>query len=207
MAQCFPSTSHGKSSTVTQKAIVVFVIITTKMIVACQMAPLYHLAKKWLHIGMFITTTTTTKTTTTKPFCHQDIGPYQCHALLLQYAKSSNAIGCARLEAYAKKCAMAGVCVDWRDATNGMCDFKCKMPQIYLACGPQVEPTCDGRFNLNNNAIKDNALSNFKSMQREGCYCPSGTTLLRHKSNVCVPSCAGYKDVTTFGYEKLGAAA
>jgi len=54
------------------------------------MAPLYHLAKKWLHIGMFITTTTT-KTTTTKPFCHQDIGPYQCHALLLQYAKSSNA--------------------------------------------------------------------------------------------------------------------
>ncbi|KAG1952481.1 mucin-5AC [Pimephales promelas] len=140
--------------------------------------------------------------------CHKFV-PYEPYvsACNIDVCNMNNeTVGCARLEAYAKKCAMAGVCVDWRDATNGMCDFKCKMPQIYLACGPQVEPTCDGRFNLNNNAIKDNALSNFKSMQREGCYCPSGTTLLRHKSNVCVPSC-GYKDVTTFGYEKLGAAA
>jgi len=34
---------------------------------------------------------------------------------------NNETVGCARLEAYAKKCAMAGVCVDWRDATNGMC--------------------------------------------------------------------------------------
>lgn len=34
---------------------------------------------------------------------------------------NNETVGCARLQAYAKKCAMVGVCVDWRDATNGMC--------------------------------------------------------------------------------------
>lgn len=119
---------------------------------------------------------------------------------------NNETVGCARLQAYAKKCAMVGVCVDWRDATNGMCDFKCKMPQIYVACGPQVEPTCDGRFNIKY-LHDNNTFSNLKSMQWEGCYCPSGTTLLRHNSNICVPSC-GYKDVTTsFSNQKLGALA
>ncbi len=31
------------------------------------------------------------------------------------------AVGCASLQAYARECAMAGVCVDWRPLTNGVC--------------------------------------------------------------------------------------
>lgn len=34
---------------------------------------------------------------------------------------NNKTVGCATLQAYAKKCAMVGVCVDWRDATNGVC--------------------------------------------------------------------------------------
>lgn len=30
-------------------------------------------------------------------------------------------MGCASLQAYADECAMAGVCVDWRNATDGVC--------------------------------------------------------------------------------------
>lgn len=46
----------------------------------------------------------------------------------------------------------------------------------------------DFRFNLKYLHGSDE-FSNLKSTLREGCYCPSGTTLLRHNSNICVPSC------------------
>ncbi|XP_058637797.1 mucin-5AC-like isoform X2 [Onychostoma macrolepis] len=120
---------------------------------------------------------------------------------------NNKAVGCARLQAYARECAMAGVCVDWRGLTNGVCDFKCDKPQTYKACGPQVESTCDGRFNLNY-LHGNNAFRNQESMLWEGCYCPSGTTRVRPNSNVCVASCkqAALKD-EILGSQKRGAVA
>uniref|UniRef100_A0A8C7TYM1 Mucin-5AC n=1 Tax=Oncorhynchus mykiss TaxID=8022 RepID=A0A8C7TYM1_ONCMY len=50
-------------------------------------------------------------------------------------------IGCTSLQTYADACAQAGVCIEWRNYTNGQCDFTCEKPKVYKACGPQVEPT------------------------------------------------------------------
>uniref|UniRef100_A0A3Q1C736 Uncharacterized protein n=1 Tax=Amphiprion ocellaris TaxID=80972 RepID=A0A3Q1C736_AMPOC len=52
---------------------------------------------------------------------------------------------CSSLESYATECSNAGVCVDWRNATNGLCEHKCPSNKVYMACGPSVEPTCSSR--------------------------------------------------------------
>ncbi|XP_073669522.1 intestinal mucin-like protein [Paramisgurnus dabryanus] len=106
----------------------------------------------------------------------------------LDVCHMSETIGCSSLQAYADECAMAGICVDWRSATDGACDLKCKEPQVYKACGPQVEPTCDERFNLKY-IHQNDAFRALESMIWEGCHCPNGTTLLSPNSNICVPTC------------------
>ncbi|XP_052002646.1 mucin-5AC [Xyrauchen texanus] len=122
--------------------------------------------------------------------CHQ-FAPYEpyiaaCNSDVCHMKCES--IGCGSLQAYAEQCAMAGVCVEWRNATNGVCDFECNKPLEYKACGPQVEPTCDARFNLKY-GHEHKAFSHLESTGWEGCYCPSGTTLLRPNSKICIPSC------------------
>ncbi|XP_076144091.1 mucin-5AC-like [Alosa pseudoharengus] len=57
-------------------------------------------------------------------------------------------IGCASLQSYAQQCALNGICIDWRGATAGVCDFECNAPLVYKPCGPQVPPTCDKRAYL-----------------------------------------------------------
>lgn len=103
-------------------------------------------------------------------------------------ADTSN-IGCVSLQVYASSCAQAGVCIDWRYATHGLCEYKCSSPKVYEACGPLVEPTCDSWYNhkfiYNANEFTGMTLNE----KYEGCYCPNGTTLLSSFSNECVPSC------------------
>ncbi|XP_048119449.1 intestinal mucin-like protein [Alosa alosa] len=93
--------------------------------------------------------------------------------------------GCASLQGYASACAQAGVCVDWRDSTNGECAYKCPATKVYTACGPSVEPTCNSNYNIK---YMDLISSNSTDM-KEGCSCPVGTTLFSTYSDVCVTSC------------------
>lgn len=37
-----------------------------------------------------------------------------------------NHIGCSSLQTYADACAEAGVCIDWRSATKGLCGMQLK---------------------------------------------------------------------------------
>ncbi|XP_070985515.1 mucin-5B-like [Oncorhynchus clarkii lewisi] len=97
-------------------------------------------------------------------------------------------IGCTSLQTYADACAQAGVCIEWRNYTNGQCDFTCEKPKVYKACGPQVEPTCNAWYNFKFIQTQ-NEFSVMGDIQLEGCYCPPGTTLMSSSSNYCIPSC------------------
>ncbi|XP_030270539.1 mucin-5AC-like [Sparus aurata] len=99
-----------------------------------------------------------------------------------------NHIGCSSLQTYADACAEAGVCIDWRSATKGLCEYKCPSPKVYQACGPLVEPTCESWYN-SKFIYAVNEFSAMLNLTLEGCYCPNGTTLLSSSSNECMPTC------------------
>ncbi|KAG7239607.1 hypothetical protein INR49_028759, partial [Caranx melampygus] len=102
----------------------------------------------------------------------------------LDNCKSGNN-SCSSLEAYATECANAGICVDWRNATDGQCEHKCPSNKVYMACGPNVEPTCNNRYNEKFQA--DSSTST--NYTKEGCFCPEGTTLYNTVYDTCVTTC------------------
>ncbi|XP_058858766.1 intestinal mucin-like protein [Acipenser ruthenus] len=97
-----------------------------------------------------------------------------------------NRIGCSSLEVYASMCKTAGVCVDWRNSTDGKCDYSCPPTKEYRACGPNVQPTC----NSNDDEKHIDQNKPIRSWFTEGCFCPNGTTLFNSFTDVCVSSCA-----------------
>ncbi|XP_008304793.1 intestinal mucin-like protein [Stegastes partitus] len=114
--------------------------------------------------------------------CNSVISPAPfMKACLADNCKSSNAT-CSSLEAYATECSNAGVCVDWRNATNGLCELKCPSNKVYMACGPSIEPTCSNRYNKQFQTYS-------KPSTKEGCFCPNGTTLFNTVHDTCVTSC------------------
>ncbi|XP_053369370.1 intestinal mucin-like protein [Clarias gariepinus] len=117
-----------------------------------------------------------------------DIIPYEYFEEACNYDvchMNNQYIGCASLQMYAEMCALAGVCIDWRPATNGVCDYKCDQPKVYKACGPQIPLTCDLGFNTKFISTPS-PFSALEGMFWEGCYCPDGTMELIPGLNVCV---------------------
>uniref|UniRef100_A0A8C8DHV5 Uncharacterized protein n=1 Tax=Oryzias sinensis TaxID=183150 RepID=A0A8C8DHV5_9TELE len=112
--------------------------------------------------------------------CHALVPPRQFAAACQHDVCSGGNGSCSSLEAYAAECAMAGVCIDWRSATGGLCEHKCSSGKVYQACGPSVEPTCSDRF-------QDSGAS--RSYSGEGCFCPPGSTLFNRVYDTCVTSC------------------
>uniref|UniRef100_A0A667WTS4 VWFD domain-containing protein n=1 Tax=Myripristis murdjan TaxID=586833 RepID=A0A667WTS4_9TELE len=109
-------------------------------------------------------------------------------------------IGCTSIQTYAEACAEAGVCVAWRNATDGLCDYKCRSPKVYKACGPMVEPTCDFRYNQKF-IYTSNEFSALSDVKLEGCYCPPPLILLSATSDECVRGC-GKKQRRIYGCEE-----
>ncbi|XP_051800840.1 intestinal mucin-like protein, partial [Acanthochromis polyacanthus] len=114
--------------------------------------------------------------------CNAVISPASFVKACLSDACNSGNNTCSSLESYATECSNAGVCVDWRNATNGLCEHKCPGNKVYMACGPSVEPTCSSRYNQ-----KFQAYSNTST--QEGCFCPNGTILFNTVYDTCVTSC------------------
>lgn len=85
---------------------------------------------------------------------------------------------CASLQAYAALCAQEGICVSWREHTQGVCDVTCPSHKEYKACGPAEEPSCQS----SSEAPTDN-----RTM--EGCFCPDGTINFAPGVDVCVQTC------------------
>ncbi|XP_033996852.1 intestinal mucin-like protein [Trematomus bernacchii] len=102
-----------------------------------------------------------------------------------------NNVGCISLQTYAEVCALAGICINWRNSTKGLCVYTCPSPKVYQHCGPSVEPTCDCWYNQK---FIDtvNEFSEMTSVEMEGCFCPKGTNLLSSASDECVPTCGQF---------------
>ncbi|XP_040320141.1 mucin-2 [Herpailurus yagouaroundi] len=85
---------------------------------------------------------------------------------------------CASLQTYATLCAQKGVCIDWRNHTNGACLLTCPPHREYRACGPPEEPSCkSGSFEKNDSILV------------EGCFCPEGTMNYAPGFDACVDMC------------------
>nr|XP_057931090.1 mucin-2-like [Doryrhamphus excisus] len=126
--------------------------------------------------------------------CHKVISPESfykaCKFDVCQMPNST--VGCSSLEAYAMMCAEASVCVDWRGAAKGKCEYKCPANKVYKPCGPIVVPTCNARYNDKYSQQCQGENNNQKSDCKifvEGCFCPPGTTLFSSSSDLCVSSC------------------
>eukprot|EP00066_Takifugu_rubripes_P016639 XP_011605905.1 PREDICTED: intestinal mucin-like protein [Takifugu rubripes] len=118
--------------------------------------------------------------------CHDVIShkPYY-EACKFDVCRTNASIGCSSLEAYAVKCAEASVCLPWRNATNGLCEYKCPQNKVYKACGPSVEQTCNGGYNKKFAECQGDDCDKVG----EGCYCPENTTLFTSNSDLCVSIC------------------
>uniref|UniRef100_A0A4W6E088 VWFD domain-containing protein n=1 Tax=Lates calcarifer TaxID=8187 RepID=A0A4W6E088_LATCA len=126
--------------------------------------------------------------------CHKVIPPqplYEACKFDICHMPNST-MGCSSLEEYATMCADASVCVAWRNATKGQCEYKCPENKVYKPCGPTVVPTCNARYNEKYvqpyPGEKANQIADYNRFV-EGCFCPEGMTLFSSKSNICVASC------------------
>uniref|UniRef100_A0A3Q1I5B4 Mucin 5.1, oligomeric mucus/gel-forming n=1 Tax=Anabas testudineus TaxID=64144 RepID=A0A3Q1I5B4_ANATE len=107
--------------------------------------------------------------------CHKQIAPDHFYeACKFDVCHTNSKMGCSSLELYARLCADAFICVDWRNATGGQCEYKCPANKVYKPCGPTVVPTCNARQERDNTP---------------GCFCPEGLTLFSSNSDICVSSC------------------
>ncbi|XP_043980323.1 mucin-2-like isoform X2 [Gambusia affinis] len=121
--------------------------------------------------------------------CHKKIAPNSYYeACKFDVCNMPNStVGCTSLEAYAKMCAEASVCTDWRNLTKGECAYKCPENKVYKACGPSIVETCNAGFN---NKLKQQCAGEaICNGLVEGCFCPEGKMLFDSGSDTCVSSC------------------
>ncbi|XP_061531997.1 mucin-2-like isoform X1 [Phycodurus eques] len=131
--------------------------------------------------------------------CHKVIAPkdyYEACKFDVCHMPDSS-MACSSLEAYAMMCASASVCVNWRNSTQGQCEYKCPANKVYKPCGPIVEPTCNERYN-NKYTQQCQGESRYQKSDCnkyvEGCFCPPGTILFSSNSDFCVIACCAGPD-------------
>lgn len=91
---------------------------------------------------------------------------------------------CSSLEAAAAACASVGVCVDWRNYTNGKCNYICDEGLVYKPCARNNSDYCE------HNVVKAGEMFN---PAEEGCFCPDGLVFSEDRSK-CVPFCESCHD-------------
>ncbi|XP_041052599.1 mucin-2-like [Carcharodon carcharias] len=145
-------------------------------------------------------TTTLMPTVPTTPCAASDIckiilGPAfsKCHDIVLPkpYYEAcvrdgchnrNKTIICSSLEIYSKICQSKGdICVNWREHTNGSCQYHCPATMEYKSCESKEQPTCSSRYTDKNAPI-------LKSGHNEGCFCPAGKILFA-PLDICVDIC------------------
>ncbi|XP_059510634.1 mucin-2-like [Stegostoma tigrinum] len=99
-------------------------------------------------------------------------------------AVNSTETDCTSLEAAAMICNAAGICVDWRDSTNGLCPYNCTEGFTYKACARYNHDYCKDGEKISGERFDE---------RTEGCFCKNGL-MLSEDGTQCVPSCARCKD-------------
>ncbi|XP_032895183.1 mucin-2-like isoform X2 [Amblyraja radiata] len=91
---------------------------------------------------------------------------------------------CSSLVAASAACASVGVCVDWRNYTNGKCNYICDEGLVYKPCARNNSDYCE------HNVVKAGEMFN---PAEEGCFCPDGLVFSEDRSK-CVPFCESCHD-------------
>uniref|UniRef100_A0A8C6WY31 VWFD domain-containing protein n=1 Tax=Neogobius melanostomus TaxID=47308 RepID=A0A8C6WY31_9GOBI len=125
--------------------------------------------------------------------CHKVIKPDRFYeACKFDVLYMNNATGCSSLETYASLCARESICVSWRNATDGRCEFDCPANQIYKPCGSTIFETCNARYNEKYvSKCQGQMVADKEECHSfmEGCFCPDGLIRFSSASDRCVSAC------------------
>ncbi|XP_038166954.1 mucin-5B [Arvicola amphibius] len=138
-----------------------------------------------------VSSTSTSTPCPTAPLCELMLSQVfaECHRLIPPDTFFSSCVNdhcnanvtdmlCQSLEAYATLCRARGVCINWRNATEGLCDLSCPPTKEYRPCGPLHPASCSSR-----------TLSVSTEMKAEGCFCPENQLLFNSRMDICVQEC------------------
>ncbi|KAM4573875.1 mucin-5B-like [Odontesthes bonariensis] len=135
--------------------------------------------------------------------CHKQIAPqsyYEACKFDVCHMKNSTT-GCSTLEMYALMCAEASVCVAWRNATNGQCDYNCPENKVYKPCGPTFVPTCNASCELTKNStyLQTNNCRSDEKVELTACQgsCGASWSMYSAEANRMMHSCSCCRDLTT----------
>ncbi|XP_072418143.1 uncharacterized protein [Chiloscyllium punctatum] len=109
----------------------------------------------------------------------EDVDRYYQTCLFDHCHTNKTEFDCSSLEAAAIACNDRGVCVDWRNFTDGYCNYTCPEGFIYKACETWENDQCK-----NNMLIPGQKLYPLS----ESCFCPKGMIFSENKTT-CVSSC------------------
>ncbi|XP_060936361.1 mucin-19-like [Limanda limanda] len=87
---------------------------------------------------------------------------------------------CSSLEQAAEECKKAGICINWRELTNGTCDVQCPEGLVYRECHDKLDDFCYGGVRYTGASLEKNTI---------GCFCPSSLFRAGNHSNNCVSDC------------------
>ncbi|XP_050933829.1 LOW QUALITY PROTEIN: mucin-19-like [Lates calcarifer] len=87
---------------------------------------------------------------------------------------------CSSLEQAAGECITAGICIDWRQLTNGSCNVTCQKGLVYKECQDKLDDFCFGGVRYPGASLEKRST---------GCFCPSGQFRAGNHSNDCVFDC------------------
>uniref|UniRef100_A0A8C4T9V2 Mucin-5AC n=1 Tax=Erpetoichthys calabaricus TaxID=27687 RepID=A0A8C4T9V2_ERPCA len=91
---------------------------------------------------------------------------------------NTTTLECSNLQNYASMCAELGVCINWRNYTDGKC---CKDINMFQTFGVS---DLISRYN------EEFVTKDHKAITiAEGCFCPNKTTLFNSQTDTCVSSC------------------
>ncbi|XP_064864211.1 mucin-2-like [Oncorhynchus nerka] len=91
-----------------------------------------------------------------------------------------NDAACSPLEQAAEECKKAGICVNWRQLTNGTCAIGCPTGMAYRECQGQLDDYCHGGVRVQGRVQEE---------VKAGCFCLRGQFRAEEHKTICVSEC------------------